>query len=244
MDELQATDFELHTCQAVLFTPDEEVSSAKILRGPYSSNREWSERFDAEPVTLPIPAGAPNDIPKLILESKSKSWKCEFASGRVNVFWRKSSEGPTLSTSSEFFHIVGPILTEYIQFQRARIGRIAAVLHRMVEHQSPGLLLNNHFCQERWRKAPFDQPERFELHTHKRFLLAERFQVNSWVKNKAVKGSIGDRPFSAVIVEQDINTLPEDADTSDFNEAEVESFFSAASAELDEILSLYYPGGA
>jgi hypothetical protein len=225
--------------QAALFTPDEEVSAAKLLQGLAPT---WAKRFDGEPMVVPSQLGLPPEVPKLILHSRDQSWRCEIASARINIHWLKSQESTPRIGLDRFYDEAVALLHQYRGFLRARVGRLAAVITRFAYHASPGPFLARHFCQERWLVAPFNRPESFELHAHKKFPMAD-FTVNSWVRSKTgLLGSKGEqRPI--VLVEQDLNTLGEETETRDFSEGEINAFFRASVGELDTILNLYYPLG-
>lgn len=238
MDTPTLKDFRLASCQATLFTPDEEVSNAKLVKGLLPG---WVDLFDAEPISVPAPQGLPREVPRLILESKSGVWRCEIASARINLFWRKPQADAPEQTLTQFFSKATTLLNEYREFLGARVGRIAAVLNRYTQHPTPGLFLARHFCQERWLTGPLNRPGHFELHAHKRFSLADRFLVNSWVRNKTGQLSAGEENKPVVLVEQDLNTLAEETETKTFTKEDLEGFFAAAVTEFDVILRLYYP---
>jgi hypothetical protein len=151
-DPLTAENFRIASCQATIFTPDEEVSAVKLLAGPV---QQWLRRFDADPTILPLAEGMPREIPRLILNSTSESWRCEIASARMNVFWRRTKTvSPALTPGlTEFFTEATTLLSEYSDFVKARVGRMAAVLTRFAPHPEPGLFLSRHFCNERWFHA-------------------------------------------------------------------------------------------
>ena len=77
-------------------------------------------------------------------------------------------------------------------------------------------------------------------------------EVNSWVRCKTGTVNVS-RPSesplisqinskrSAVIIEQDINTLAEKIKTNRFHHAEIAEFFERAQSEHDSILRLYFP---
>lgn len=230
-------DFGLVSCQASLFTPDEEVSGAKLGKGLLPS---WTERFDAEPIILPSAQGLPRAVPRLIVQSQSGQWRCEIASARINFFWRRAAPEVAEPTLPEFFTDAQRFLHEYVAYQGARVGRVAAVLNRYVRHDSPASFLTQHFCQERWVTSLADV-QSFELHIHRRFDLGT-FSTNCWVRNKTGTISEQGEPKPIILVEQDINTLAEDIDDKEFSENEVKEFFSAVAGEFDELLRLYYPG--
>jgi hypothetical protein len=241
VDTLTFEDFHLFSCQAVLFTPDEEVSSAKLLKGLLPQTR-WAERFDADPVALPSPAavvsvgpgiGTPREIPKIILQSKEPGiWRCQIASERINFYWQKQRSETPETTLVEFFSEASSFLCEYREFLRARVGRLAAILMRYAPHSSPGLFLAQHFCKDQLLEKPFDRPIDFELHAHKRYTLTGKFSINSWVRNKTGQLLASGERTSVLFVEQDLNTLSEETQKRDFTNEEIQDFFSTAATEL------------
>jgi len=237
---LSYTDFKIVSCQATIFTPDEEFTSAKIMQSFYP---RWAELFNVDPVVIPqIPAGLPVEVPRIILQSTSEIWRCEIAPTRMNVFLRQTVQAPETTIELEpFFNQAFNILTNYQQLLDVRIGRLAMVITRFALHDTPGLFLARHFCQDRWNSAPLNRPESFELHAHKRFLLDGSFQVNSWARSKTGHHIQEDQRRPAVIFEEDINTMSEEAATKSFSRDEIRHFLRAASSELDVILQLYYP---
>lgn len=231
-------DFAVASCQATLFTPDAAVAAAKLLSRLLP---RWVTRFDGEPTVLPVPDGLPREVPRVILQSSSGQWRCEVASGRINIVRRVTElDGPSLDVA-RFHADVTPMLLEYSDFVDSRIGRLASVISRFTMDPAPARTLAAHFCQERWLAAPLNRPASFELHAHKVFLLAGVFQVNSWVRNKSGTLSDGKGERAIILAEQDLNTLVEEAGTRSFTKDEVASFFRVASDGFDEALSLYYP---
>jgi hypothetical protein len=234
---LAASDFNLGSCQATVFTPEEEASASKVMRGLFPA---WAGRFDGEPVILPNAEGFPREVPKLILQSKSQEWHCEIASARVNLFWRRQVNSKPIPVG-EFADEAAAVLSDYIGFCQARVGRIAFIRTSYALHPDPGTFLARHFCQDRWKSAPLNRPASFELHSHKQFSLRDRWVVNSWVRSKSGRVAYGDTADAAVVVEQDLNTLAEDVDSRDFHSDEIRDFLSASAIESASILDLYYP---
>ncbi|MCH8251700.1 MAG: hypothetical protein IID36_04535 [Planctomycetes bacterium] len=240
MQELTADNFQLASCQATIFTPDGDLAVSKVMKDLYPS---LTTLFDGALTTLgTIPQGAPPEIPRIIIESKSHEWRCEFSSARVNVHWRRAKSTGACVAIGDFFEKAVGILLQYAALLSPRIARLAALTTRFSVREEPGLFLARHFCKDRWDKAPLNRPENFELHAHKRYTLADDFTVNSWAKSKTGKLSEAGDEKLIVLFEQDLNTLKEDATEKDFGEADVKKFFGAAANELDSILELYYPG--
>lgn len=238
MEELTASSFELASCQATVFTPDGDLAVSKVMRDLYPL---LATCFDGEPTILPpVPEGAPLEIPRIILESKSHEWRCEFSPLRVSVHWRRTKSTEACVALDVFFRDAVEILLKYAAQLTPRIARLAALATRFSPHEKPGLFLARHFCKDRWDEAPLNRPENFELHAHKRFRLASDFTVNSWARSKTGKLSGDGNEKPVVLFEQDLNTLAEEAPQKKFAEEEIEKFFLAAALELDSILALYY----
>jgi len=235
-----AIDFKVAFCAASLFTPEAEVSAAHLLTRLLP---RWIARFDAEPTTLPVAGGLPREIPRVILQSRSGEWRCEVASARINVSWRQASIDGNVIQTAEFYREATPILREYCDFLDSRVGRLAAAISRYVPNSMPARYLASHFCKERWLARPFNRPASFELHAHKTFLLAGRFEVNSWVRNKTGTLAHPGEASPIVIVEQDLNTLAEEEATREFSHEEIATFFEVAVPGFEETLNLYYPVG-
>jgi hypothetical protein len=238
MKTIAASSFQLASCQASVFTPDGGFSAAKIIKAFYSKH---AALFDAEPTSLPVPDEAPSEIPRVILESVSHEWKCQLSPVRGDLIWARTKSTSRQISLSEFFQQSASVLLDYVDALGTRVGRLAGLTTRFCEHDDPGKFLARHFCQQRWDEAPLNRPENFELHAHKKFLLAGEFQVNSWARNKT--GLLaGEAPQKRVVLfEQDMNTLAEALAQRTFQREEIGRFLDAVATEADVILRLYYP---
>lgn len=233
---ITARSFGVAQLQIVAFTPDEEVSSAKLER---TLLPRWDVLFDGERFLLPAGELIPREVPRVLLQNKSADLKCEISSERIALSWHKAR--PDASVPPNFLGEAVRLIDQYVQSSNARVGRLAAVLVRFAPVSSPGLLLARHFCQPRWYEQPFNRPENFELHAHKVFLLAQTFRVNSWVRSKTAFATGPTGTLHGIAVEQDLNTLQEEAAKLSFANSEIAAFVAAASSEFDVILHQYYP---
>ncbi len=239
MQKLKSKDFLPATCQATLFTPDEQLSTNRLVRELLP---HWMSRFDAEPIILPLGEQAPREIPKIICRNKSGDLSCEIASSRINIIGKNFPAGET-ENPDEFFLIASDVFEEYVKILNPRIGRVAAIVNWYAKHENPGLFLARHFCTERCHEAPLNRPENFELHAHKRFSMGNKFSVNSWVRNKTGVISTSTGRQLIVLVEQDINTLAEEMSSENYSVKQFREFFQLVSHEFVLILGLYYPEG-
>lgn len=232
-------DFKASVYQAVIFTPDEEFSAAKVMKDFYP---KIAEQFDAEPVVAPPLAGFPAEVPRITLNNKENFYRLEIAAARANFYWRETKEDQPFLEPAEFYKQATSLLCGYQGVVGCRIGRLAALSTRYAQHETPGLFLVQHFCKEDWGKAPLDRPESFELHARKTYTVGGAFGVNSWVRSKTGRLAREETGTPIVLVEQDINTLAGEAKDRSFTPQEIEHFFGAVVGEFESILRLYYPG--
>jgi len=232
----KSSEFKIASIQATIFTPGISFVQSKVFA---SILQKWGDKFDALPVSMPLPSNAPYEIPRIILKSSNNQYKIEIAFARANVFWLRQSEEDKIDIG-EFLDFSASLLWDYSTSVSGKIGRIAALLNRFVKVPNPGLFLAQNFCKERWQVTPFNRPEKFEIHAHKRYMLSNRYNVNSWVRCKS--GSINmPSPEPIILVEQDINTLSEETETREFTNEQIKDFFQLVPKEFDLILSLYFP---
>lgn len=238
-----SADFRTVSCQATVFTPDEEVSAAKLLRSFLPHTAAWLDLFDAEPTLLPMGGVAPRDVPRLILESQDGRWRCEVASSRINIVQRAIGVEPNLDRGG-FYARAAELLAEYVEFLSARVGRLAALQSHVLPMSRPGSFLATRFCKPDWVSTGFSDVSSFELHSHSRTELDTQFAVNVWTRHKTAALSEAAPPEAraVVLVEQDINTLTEESDVRAFNRRQIDRFFSVSQSEFEARLRMYYPG--
>jgi hypothetical protein len=233
------TDFKFDMLRASIFVPEIQSPANLIYR---KLPERWIELFDGEPTLIPVPEGAPSGIP--IMQLNNKTGELQFGMSRVRIDFElrsQSTEKPIESVIS-FFEQVIDYLNELVNTFKLTVQRLAVNTHRFAIQENPGLYLAQHFCKEKWWvESPMNRPKQFELNAHKRFDLYgdQSLEVNSWVRNKTGISTITNE--SLIIVEQDINTLPEEIDVRRFSEQEILKFFLQNIKELDHILALYYP---
>ncbi len=236
-DSIVYTDFAFDMLRASVFIPEIQ-SQAKIIYRNLPD--DWIEYFDAEPTLIPVPEGAPSSIPIMQLSNKTGERRLGVSRVRVDFELRSLSTEEPIESVEAFYKDAISRLIQFSEIFNITIKRLATNANRFVKQEDPGLYLAQHFCNEKWwLEAPLNRPKQFELSAHKRFNLYEGLEVNSWVRNKTGKSTMtGD---SLIIIEQDINTLPEEMDIRKFSKKEIGRFFKHNIKELDHILALYYP---
>lgn len=230
---LTAKDFDLVECQVTLFTPALQFLPNKVL---VALLEEWGEVFNGDPIVIPASPNLPPGVPRLTLMSKDSRYRIQASAARVDLFRVKDGE---LCLPEHLDWTLG-VLFRYLGVTNGGVNRVAAVLKRAAALEDPAKLLAGHFCKEKWLHGPLNRPQEFELHAHKVFKLPNSVAINSWFRCKTV--TLVDPPEQrAALVEQDFNTLAQEAEGREFSEAEIREFFASAPPEFDKVLSMYFP---
>ena len=227
------TEFRTVSAQFGIFTPGLQLPVTRVIA-------RLGELFDGAPTVLPLGSDVPAEVPRLILSSADGRRRMQASSSRLDVFITnaESVEGIDLDRSID---LAGRVISSFMEVTRAMVGRTAVVLQRAVAHDRPGFELARHFCKAQWLDGPLKRPEDFELHAQKSYVLAARWNVNSWVRCKTAK--LRPSGQSVILVEQDLNTRAEELETQDFKSEDVARFFRDCLPEFESILRLYFPGG-
>ncbi len=232
MRPLSFSDFALASCQASAFTPGHQLAVGRFMRELLP---QWAGRFEAEPLIVPSPDGM-----RVVLLSGSTMWRCELSGPRIDLYWvRQEPAGPQLALT-DFYAAAGPFLSEYSAFVGARVGRLAAIVRRVAQHETPSLFLARHFGRAELQDGVLDAVQSFELHLHKRAPVAGRFIANTRLRS-AAGIAVGVTVPTLLEVEQDWNTLADEAASRSFKPAEMADFFTAIAPEMQRGLEQAYP---
>lgn len=213
----------------------EEVAPGVALRTILSA---WGTTYDGQPISIPAPADVPLEIPTVIVPSHDGTQSIEVARSRVNLRATASPGADIPAALIEF----GRRLARVFRDQAVSVGRLAAIISRQAQRDSPGIVLARQFCRAEMLSQPLNRPDGFELHAHKVFSLVPGLSVNSWMRVKTAKRETSG-PYELVIAEQDLNTLSEELRAHSFTEDEITEFYGAAAREFDVILDMYFRTG-
>ncbi len=219
----------------MIFTPDvTEFAAPKLLSRVLPV---YAKKFDGAIQAIPLPSDAPLEIPRVVLGSKNEEWTLTANPARTDCLWsRKTNEESSVDPAQECVNI----LVDYVKGGEVRVGRLALVLTRVHEVANAAQLLIQRFCNTGAQQAPFNRSSNFEIHNHKVYQFpGTTLSVNSWVRCKSITAEALNTGF--VVVEQDLNTLTEQANESTFDAEMTRNFFVTAMNEADSILELYFP---
>ena len=225
-------DLALASCQASAYTPGHQFAVARFMRELLPA---WAGRFDAEPVIVPAAEGV-----RVALLSRSTMWRCEISGPRIDLYWVRPEAAAPEIAMADFFAAAGPFLAEFCGFAGARVGRLAAITRRVGQHESPSLFLARHFGRVELQDSLLDAAQSFELHVHKRVPLGGRFIANTRLRS-AAGIAVGIAVPTLLEVEQDFNTLADEAASRSFKPAEMAEFFTQAAIEMQRGLEQAYP---
>lgn len=240
--------FSLISVQAVIFTSGRnEFSQSSVLVHMLT---EHADLFNGEVQTIPAFAEKGteiNNIPRIILQSQDAAWRLQAGSERTDLFWYKPATVslPSTRNTEEDNQIISQCVQVLEKYVRAtatqiRVGRLALVLNRLALMDKPQQELIKQFCDEHAAQGPFRNSKAFEVHNLKSYELGSAgTQVNSWMRCK----SVDLQPLSqvGVLVEQDINMVPEGISGHHFNGDRIGAWFSAVQKETDRVLEVYFP---
>jgi hypothetical protein len=238
--KISHTDFQDFSYQASAFTPGLQFTINRILGSLLS---KYSDRFDGEPISLPLPEEMPMEAPRIILRSVGEIWKLQISPLRIDFFWKGGIKDEKNSNKSEFIGLAEEVLDYYQDISKVVYGRLALVVERIAFIDKPGISLAWHFCKEERTNTVLNRPDYFEIHAHKRYKVNDEFpDINSWIRHKVVILKSGEHKGERVIlVEQDLNTPPENINDVDFNKEMRHHFFKVIPIEMYSILKKYYP---
>ncbi|MBW4432243.1 MAG: hypothetical protein KME28_11045 [Pelatocladus maniniholoensis HA4357-MV3] len=233
---LSATDLNKAIAQLVIFTPDASAFSAPqalaLILGKYS------HLYNGNVQALPLPEEIPQEVPRVILQSKDGTHRLDLSPLRVTSYWMRSAE--TLVEPEDILSTSIEVLEHYVEGMEAQVGRLALVLTWIYKAENPAKLIVERFCKPELQTTIFNESENFEIHNHKHVNL-KNFSVNSWMRCKTGLLIMNNVESKGVIVEQDVNTLIEEIQQHRFTSEEIKTYFKIAAAEAEANLQVYFP---
>jgi len=224
--------------QVSIYTPEVLFNKNGILA---LMIEKYPDVFNGDTVSIPIPDDAPEEIPRIILNSKDATIKCEIARSRFSMFCGPGDDLYIDNQIEGFLDFCHKIVETYVAYTKATIGRLAIVINKYIDQADPQNTLAGHFCRDQWLQEVFTNLSEFEIHALKKIKLDE-FTVNSWVRCKSGKleNKKKDIRLEIIFIIQDINTLAEELNIKKFTMKDVKKFISIVSSEHVSILKKYF----
>jgi hypothetical protein len=239
---LVASDFAAATLRCVFFTQGIAFETRPALAALV---RLEGLSLDGPVVSLPIPADAPPQVPRLQMAARDRSQSVEAGPERFSFAWQIVTQEST--PPQQFVETAVRAFAAYREALPSRLVRVALHVVSFASSQDPAMALARHFCKPEWLhrddsyKGALSRCENFELHAHKRFPLNSRVVVNSWMRCKTGQLTIGGVARNGVVADQDINTLTEDAQGRNLDNEEASRLLREMLRESSLIVESYFP---
>jgi hypothetical protein len=235
------SDFTLDMVTTAFFTPDHAAFLTN--RAVATILGKFGEEFPGDMQALPLPAGVPPEIPRVVLQDADGRRRLSVAPARFDSVWNLPGDDSRL-TLEDAATKCAEVQQYYVNENRVRVGRLALIVHRVCRVADPARVLIERFCNEASRIEPFNRSAAFEVHNHKEYTLrgeaAAEWRINSWVRCKSARLLADDTPV--ILVEQDLNTVASETESRRFDAEDIGAFFRHTAREADEILRKYFPG--
>lgn len=238
---MEKAEFRIYELQLTIFTPNIFFKKNKILKDIMES---YSDKFDGDFISLPIPDNAPKEIPRLILSDSDKKYRFEVAESRANfhIFSKETFEiESNLKLHLNFYF---QLIDKYIKSTNAIIGRMAIVINKIIEKENPTNFLVKYFLDKKFYKnIHFNNLNDFELNFRK-IIPLNKINVNCWVRCRNSKAIVRNKKrFDSILVMQDINTLSEELEQKNYSIKNLEEFVKIAFDKHSEILKeIFFEG--
>ena len=216
---------------SVLFFPPRDIPHKAAFVNNFL---EYTKVFDADPMILPI-GNAPPPVPRIQMKSRDGRFGCEVALDRLSfAFNDVRNEKPTLDALyPKYRDVLNHVVLATLSGIGAPVVRLGFVTRHLLE-LSEGA---NEWLRETYLRTD-RLPVAFETHVHLLHRLKmESFPVNRWLKIWTVREQDAPERDSAVVVEIDVNTLPEQ--DQPFDRSTILAFFLDAFALTEQDLKAY-----
>lgn len=224
---------------SAVFTPELDITNhLKFLN---FVDETLGDKLDGAPTILPLPQGAPGEIPRIQLTSSDKKWSLNISLVRTDLFYiNPSISDEEMIEISDFSAISSDFFSEYQEKLDLRVQRLAFVTERILPESKTSDYIIDKFCKEEYKKEgrPFNNVKKFEIHSLKKYEW-ENFHLNSWVRIKSIDYE-SDTIIPTVLLINDLNTLSlkEDLDKT-FLSNDIRKYFERIPDHLRGILLKY-----
>ncbi|MBM3118488.1 MAG: hypothetical protein FJ006_02885 [Chloroflexi bacterium] len=180
--------------------------------------------FDGEPLVLPLPSDAPQEIPRIVLRDKEDRYSCNISSSRLDLFYRKKDPSQKwVDLRDEYLGHLSVVSRALLTNLRVDITRLGSVAEFAVPMDAnPNSIIRKIFLKE----GALVGEHALQLHILHRQSW-ETTEINRWIRLIGEEGAM-----LRVIV--DINTLPEKR--YNFDVQGIESFYDHVSSFLADDL--------
>ncbi len=235
---LNARSFQIISCQANIYTPELQFRTNRVLA--YLLEKH-SDRLNADPISLPIPADAPAEFPRIVLQSADKGLALQ--AGPASLVLTQQADTIQPDALKGFLEFALSVFAGYLEAMPCQARRVACVVNRFAPDENGAKNLAAHFCKDELLADPLDRPSDFEVHAAKQFKFGGWLAISSWFRCKSVSVKFGEAPLvPGVMIMQDFNSaVVEHEDAKPLSTEQVCRFFQNAPEELQLVVNRYFP---
>jgi hypothetical protein len=235
---LDANSFRVISCQANIYTPELQFRTSRVLA--YLLEKH-ADKFNADPISFPIPADAPAEFPRIVLQSADKGLTLQASPASLAV--TRQADAIQLGALKDFLEFALSVFTGYLEAMPCQARRVACVVNRFAPDANGAKSLAAHFCNDHLLADALNRPSDFELHAAKQFKFGGWLGISSWFRCRSVSLKVGEAPaVPGVMMIQDFNSaVVEHEDAKPFSTEEVCRFFRNAPEELQVVVNRYFP---
>jgi len=235
---VKASEFEIASVQAVIFTPDTKAFSPQKALTDFIGNH--GSRYNGPVTALPLPEDAPPQLPRVLLQSVDNVWRLSAAPVRIDSAWNPPGGVAPVGDLERTVNECSRVLAEYVERNGVVVGRLALVVMRAARMPHPAQVLIDRFSSKETKRSLLNNSQAFEVHNLKRYHMPSTgFEINSWVRCRT--GVILNEP--CIAVENDLNTPEEELNDRTLDAREIRDFFAYVQREAYSIMQQYFPEG-
>lgn len=230
-------DFKILRLMASIFTPDFSIGNTLKLVNEFQEIT--GEKFNGELISMPLPQGAPPELPRLVLNSIEGVWHLEISLARTNlIFMKPLNLVVEVPNVNDFGGFANNFFTMYKKRSNIKIQRFGLVAERLCisNETNPSHIITQRFCKKELLERTFKNLDDIEINSFKKYQY-EGFNINSSVKIKTAKLA-DELKTPIIVVTSDLNTFSEE--DNDFGENEISRFFENVPNHLTNILELFF----
>jgi len=223
----------VQTLTAVLFARYDLTNKIEVAN---TLNKRVRRILDGEPVFFPIPADAPAEIPRIILESKDRRYVNTVAMDRLELVYNEQGK-PRKELSDlreDYLRLIGDIAGIAKVELKANVFRLGFVASFLAFPSEPVQVIMNSFLKEGAIKNPLG----LQVHVLDRMTWNE-LEVNRWYRLSSIEMSEATGKNKALSVVFDVNTTS--AKRYEFGATSITAFYDRASTYTSENIKMLFP---
>jgi hypothetical protein len=225
-------DIKLQGLHSVLFFGNFSFSPLQIV----NDLNKWSDGlFDGDPIIPPLPNDVPSDFPRAVLNNVNKEFTLIISLARLDFIQQLplNSSIDRHRVEESYFLRFEKIIKNLKEDYRVKVGRIGClgIFSLQLAHKPNNFLYKNFLSQNQF----FGNSKSLEIHSLSKEVFDNDININRWFRIKTIEKPPNND--NIIIIEIDINTFQEEAETNDFKFEEIQKFYKMAFGKFFQDIS-------